>query len=184
MCKSVCLLLALLITAASASAQDAPKRMLFFTVTDPLNRFVTGLSANDFAITENGVRRPVTQFVNVDAPIAIAIVGDAGSSVRKPLVTPDDELIQTSSLSEALAALTASPHQRKALILAGTAEASTIPGGIFVIKVAAHAEAIGRAVVEVCNQYLVRFETTGTASSVEIVVNRLPALPSLKANWK
>jgi Ca-activated chloride channel homolog len=45
------------------------------TVTDPLNRFVTGLQKTNFRIYENKTRRPVAYFAQA-APMSVAIVCD------------------------------------------------------------------------------------------------------------
>jgi hypothetical protein len=71
------------------------------SVTDPLNRFVTGLDGESFEVVENGTPRPITGFSDAWSPISIAIVSD------EPLPLPDNiqsdpqvELIQTQSLPE------------------------------------------------------------------------------------
>jgi Ca-activated chloride channel family protein len=46
------------------------------TVTDPLNRFVTGLQKEHFKLFENGVEQEISELFNDDAPLSIGIVFD------------------------------------------------------------------------------------------------------------
>ena len=176
------IVLAALLAAIPVSAQET-RRILFVTVTDQADRYVTGLSQNNLEITENGVIRPITDFVGDDGPIAIAIVSDAPTSIRMPFYTSDDALIETPSLPRALEALAALPHKRKAVILTSAASSQPIPGGIAAIRVNAEAAAIVRGVIEACNQYMVAFDSAGTAD-VQIRVKPQIGLLRLKATWK
>jgi Ca-activated chloride channel family protein len=54
-------------------------------VTDPLNRFVTGLDRNDFEVFEDGVRQAIVSFGNEDAPLSIGIVFDTSESMGNKL---------------------------------------------------------------------------------------------------
>jgi Ca-activated chloride channel family protein len=90
-------------------------RVVHVSVTDPLNRFVTGLDRENFKIVENGIRRPITGFSNVDSPISLAIVSDVPLAGVSELNRAQDELIQTQSLSAALRQLAASKNLRKAI---------------------------------------------------------------------
>jgi Ca-activated chloride channel family protein len=51
------------------------------TVTDPLNRFVTGLGKNTFRLFEDDVEQEIVQFSSQDAPMSIGIVFDASASI-------------------------------------------------------------------------------------------------------
>ena len=82
------------------------------TVTDPRGRFVTGLEEKSFEVVENGVRRAITDFSDVDSPIALAIVGDGPLPDVGPL-GPQDQLIQAPSASDAVRRLRDSKNQRK-----------------------------------------------------------------------
>jgi Ca-activated chloride channel homolog len=57
------------------------------TVTDPLNRFVTGLEREHFRLFEDKIEQKVAYFSNEDRPIAIGLVfdtsGSMGSKLRK-----------------------------------------------------------------------------------------------------
>lgn len=55
------------------------------TVTDPLNRFVTGLEKEHFRLFEDKVEQPIVQFSSEDAPLSIAIVFDTSGSMGSKL---------------------------------------------------------------------------------------------------
>lgn len=54
-------------------------------VTDPMNRFVTGLDRDNFKLLEDKVEQDVTQFSSEDAPLSIGIVFDTSSSMGAKL---------------------------------------------------------------------------------------------------
>lgn len=55
------------------------------TVTDPLNRFVTGLEKQHFRLYEDKVEQTITQFSSEDAPISIGLVFDTSGSMGSKL---------------------------------------------------------------------------------------------------
>jgi Ca-activated chloride channel family protein len=55
------------------------------TVTDPMNRFVTGLEKEHFKLTEEKVEQTITQFSSEDAPLSIGLVFDASGSMGNKL---------------------------------------------------------------------------------------------------
>ncbi len=55
------------------------------TVTDPLNRFVTGLEKEHFRVFEDKVEQEITQFSSEDAPISIGLVFDTSGSMGSKL---------------------------------------------------------------------------------------------------
>src|SRR5437870_2281734 len=55
------------------------------TVTDPLNRFVTGLEVENFRVFEDKAEQKLLQFSNEDAPLAIGIVFDCSGSMGNKL---------------------------------------------------------------------------------------------------
>jgi VWFA-related protein len=55
------------------------------TVTDPLNRFVTGLEKQHFKLFEDKVEQTITQFSSEDAPISIGLVFDTSGSMGPKL---------------------------------------------------------------------------------------------------
>jgi Ca-activated chloride channel family protein len=55
------------------------------TVTDPLNRFVTGLEKEHFKIFEDKVEQVISEFSSEDAPISIGLVFDTSGSMGPKL---------------------------------------------------------------------------------------------------
>jgi Ca-activated chloride channel family protein len=55
------------------------------TVTDPLNRFVTGLEKEHFRLYEDKIEQTITQFSSEDAPISIGLVFDTSGSMGSKL---------------------------------------------------------------------------------------------------
>lgn len=55
------------------------------SVTDPLNRFVTGLEKEHFRLFEDKVEQAVTQFSSEDAPLSIGLVFDTSGSMGPKL---------------------------------------------------------------------------------------------------
>jgi VWFA-related protein len=55
------------------------------TVTDPLNRFVTGLEKGHFRLYEDKVEQQITDFSAEDAPISIGLVFDTSGSMGQKL---------------------------------------------------------------------------------------------------
>ncbi len=51
------------------------------TVTDPMNRFVTGLDRDNFKLFEEKKEQPITQFSSEDAPLSIGIIFDCSGSM-------------------------------------------------------------------------------------------------------
>jgi hypothetical protein len=151
-------------------------------VTDPLNRFVTGLELENFTVLENGVPRPITNFFDLDSPISIAIVSELPLPAAAKLSGPDDDLIQTGSLSDGLRQLAASKNLRKTIILLTAWDTRIIPGGIQVIQ--ADPGKLLEAVIEVRNQYLLQFQPSVPAARLEVIVNKPRGLPVLKPVWK
>lgn len=55
------------------------------TVTDPLNRIVTGLEKQHFRLFEDKIEQQITQFSSEDAPISIGLVFDTSGSMGSKL---------------------------------------------------------------------------------------------------
>ena len=55
------------------------------TVTDPLNRFVTGLEKEHFKLQEDNVDQPISHFASEDAPLSVGIVFDTSGSMGSKL---------------------------------------------------------------------------------------------------
>jgi len=64
------------------------------TVTDPMNRLVTGLEQEDFKIYENNSQQKITSFVSEDAPVSIGIIFDLSGSMTSKLVRAKDSILQ------------------------------------------------------------------------------------------
>jgi len=56
------------------------------TVTDPLNRIVTGLEKENFALSDNNIPQTIRYFSSEDAPITIGVVFDLSGSMASKFV--------------------------------------------------------------------------------------------------
>lgn len=167
-------------TVTTSAQQVLFNRVVYVSVTDPLNRFVTGLDREDFQVIENGVARPITDFPNsLDSPMSIAVVSDVPLTAP-PAVSVD--LIQARLLSDALSLLAASKNQRKALIVVGAADTHQIPGDIETFL--AHPDTWQKVVIELRNQYVVRFESQAPSAAIEVVLRQPRGLPPLRPHWQ
>ncbi len=75
-------------TATSRSSNirvDKTLVLINVTVTDPLNRFVTGLEREHFRLYEDKVEQDITAFSSEDAPISIGLVFDTSGSMGSKL---------------------------------------------------------------------------------------------------
>jgi Ca-activated chloride channel family protein len=64
------------------------------TVTDPLNRLVTGLEIDDFQIFENSSQQQIASFACEDAPVSIGIIFDLSGSMTSKLVRAREAILQ------------------------------------------------------------------------------------------
>jgi Ca-activated chloride channel family protein len=64
------------------------------TVTDPLNRLVTGLEKEDFQLFENNGEQHIASFACEDAPVSIGIVFDLSGSMSSKLVRAREAILQ------------------------------------------------------------------------------------------
>jgi Ca-activated chloride channel family protein len=64
------------------------------TVTDPLNRFVTGLEKEHFRVFEDKIEQKVTYFSSEDAPISIGLVFDTSGSMGSKLQKSRQAVVQ------------------------------------------------------------------------------------------
>lgn len=55
------------------------------TVTDPMNRFVTGLESEHFRLVEADKEQNITHFASEDAPLSVGLVFDASGSMNNKL---------------------------------------------------------------------------------------------------
>ncbi len=96
------------------------------SVTDPLNRFVTGLEREHFRLFEDKIEQQLTHFASEDAPLSIGLVFDAsgsmGAKLQKArqaaaqflkLANPEDEffLVQFSDRPELVSPFTHSTEE-------------------------------------------------------------------------
>ena len=64
------------------------------TVTDPLNRLVTGLELEDFLVFENTRQQKIASFSSEDAPVSIGIVFDLSGSMTSKLLRAREAILQ------------------------------------------------------------------------------------------
>jgi Ca-activated chloride channel family protein len=57
------------------------------TVTDPANRYVTGLTQDDFSVYEDGVKQDVTFFSRTNLPLAVSLLVDTSASMDEKIAT-------------------------------------------------------------------------------------------------
>jgi Ca-activated chloride channel homolog len=111
--RTSCIALAILLFAVEARAQalitpttdvpppaaaDVPKHDAVFragvdlvalnvVVTDPQQRFISGLTADDFAVFEDGVQQDVSFFAATQVPLDLALLLDTSASMQDKMVT-------------------------------------------------------------------------------------------------
>jgi len=64
------------------------------TVTDPMNRLVTGLEQEDFKIFENSGEQRIKSFAAEDAPVSIGVIFDLSGSMNSKLVRARESILQ------------------------------------------------------------------------------------------
>jgi len=64
------------------------------SVTDPLNRYVTGLEKDHFRVFEDKVEQNIIHFTQQSAPISIAIVFDVSGSMKDNIHTARNSLVR------------------------------------------------------------------------------------------
>ena len=64
------------------------------TVTDPMNRLVTGLEQEDFQVFENSNGQKIISFAAEDAPVSIGIVFDLSGSMTTKLIRARESILQ------------------------------------------------------------------------------------------
>jgi hypothetical protein len=173
----------LTVCSSPLSAQAQSMRVVRVTVTDPLNRFVSNIDQQSFQVVENGARRQITGFSNINSPIAVAIVSDSDSPLPvSGSMRPTDELIQTSSVSDALRQLMASKNPRKAMVVTNGADTRAIPSNVQVVQT--NPDIVSKWVVELRNEYLLQFEASSANANVEVVLQQPQGLPPLRTHLK
>ena len=179
---AVTVLLTLTLGAPLLQAQASSKRIVRVTVTDPVGRFVTGLEEANFEVLYNGASRPISVFSGVDSSIAIAIVSQAPLAPAARFNGPEDELIQTQSLSSAVRQLSASTSARKALIVTTGADTQAVSQDIQVLQ--RTPEDVARAVIELRNQYTLQVDAATPTGTIGVVLKPPRGFPPLRLSWK
>src|ERR1019366_1122998 len=64
------------------------------TVTDPMNRLVTGLEQQDFQVLENNNGQTISTFAAEDAPVSIGIIFDLSGSMTSKLIRARESILQ------------------------------------------------------------------------------------------
>ena len=64
---------------------DSTLVLIPVTVTDPMNRFVTGLDRESFKVFEDKKEQEITQFSSEDAPLSIGVIFDCSGSMGRKL---------------------------------------------------------------------------------------------------
>src|ERR1017187_7278844 len=64
------------------------------TITDPMNRLVTGLEQEDFQVFENSSQQKIATFASEDAPVSIGIVFDLSGSMTSKLIRARESILQ------------------------------------------------------------------------------------------
>lgn len=64
------------------------------TVTDPMNRLVTGLEKQDFQVYENNGQQRISSFASEDAPVSIGIIFDLSGSMSSKLIRAKESVLQ------------------------------------------------------------------------------------------
>jgi Ca-activated chloride channel family protein len=64
------------------------------TVTDPMNRLVTGLEKEDFQVYENNKEEKIRSFAAEDAPVSIGIIFDLSGSMTSKLIRARESILQ------------------------------------------------------------------------------------------
>jgi Ca-activated chloride channel family protein len=64
------------------------------TVTDPMNRLVTGLEQEDFKIFEGSGEQKIRSFAAEDAPVSIGIIFDLSGSMTSKLIRARESILQ------------------------------------------------------------------------------------------
>jgi VWFA-related protein len=89
------------------------------TVTDPLNRFVTGLQKEQFRLYEDKVQQKIVSFSSEDAPISIGLVFDNSGSMG--------EKLQKSRLAAAQFFKTSNPNDEYFLVQVNNRPVLNVP---------------------------------------------------------
>ncbi len=63
------------------------------TITDPMNRLVTGLEKDNFVVEDNGKRQEIRHFSSEDAPISLGVIFDMSGSMKDKIEQSRDAVV-------------------------------------------------------------------------------------------
>jgi Ca-activated chloride channel family protein len=64
------------------------------TITDPMNRLVTGLEKENFQLTDNGKQQEIRHFSSEDAPISLGVIFDISGSMSDKIDKSRDAVVE------------------------------------------------------------------------------------------
>jgi Ca-activated chloride channel family protein len=64
------------------------------TITDPMNRLVTGLEKENFMLTDNGKQQEIRHFSSEDAPISLGVIFDISGSMSDKIDKSRDAVVE------------------------------------------------------------------------------------------
>ena len=64
------------------------------TITDPMNRLVTGLEQDDFQVYEGNSQQKISSFAAEDAPVSIGIIFDLSGSMSSKLIRARESILE------------------------------------------------------------------------------------------
>jgi len=64
------------------------------TVTDPLNRYVTGLSPEHFSLYEDRIEQKVTHFAQENAPVSLGVIFDSSGSMKEHIGSAKNSVVR------------------------------------------------------------------------------------------
>jgi Ca-activated chloride channel homolog len=119
---------------------DVDLALVNVTVTDPQDRFVTGLESDNFRIFENSVEQEIQYFSSEDVPISIGVIFDLSGSMANKVgkareaalqffktANPQDEffLVSFNDRAELMSGFTSSVEDLQSRILSAPAKGRT-----------------------------------------------------------
>ncbi|MBZ5566397.1 MAG: VWA domain-containing protein [Acidobacteriia bacterium] len=64
------------------------------TITDPMNRLVTGLERENFELFENGQKQEIRHFSSEDAPLSLGVIFDMSGSMRNKIEKAREAVVE------------------------------------------------------------------------------------------
>src|SRR5690242_5996748 len=72
---------------------DVDLVLVYATVTDPLNRYVSGLGAEHFQVWEDKVEQKIEYFSSEDVPMSLGMIFDVSGSMKDKIGTARDAAV-------------------------------------------------------------------------------------------